>query len=155
MLSWSCEWLWAQCLAIAAGLLLISYMDLPPDPDGLETVNGVVQRVGSEYRKSRGTFYRLDLTTPAGQSQTVRVRRGVTTEPAMQDLVGRTITAEVDGQAQAHSLETGGRVVLSLQTTRAIALSESRLMGFAALVAALLGIVLAAPTRVWRRVFAE
>ena len=155
MFSWSCEWLWAQCLAIAAGLLLISYMDLPPDPDGLETVNGVVQRVGSEHRKSRGTFYRLDLATPVGKYETVRVRRGVTTEPAMQDLVGKTITAQVDGRAQAFSLETEGRVVLALQTTRAIALSESRLMGFAALVAVLLGIVLAAPTWVWRRVFAE
>lgn len=145
MFSFSFRWLWAQCLAIAVGLVLLGYLAAPGD-DALSTVSGRVESVGSVSRKGLGTYYRLAIVSADGRNDEVLVARGASTDGAMQGLIGAVIIARVDWSGSASQItRLDGSSVDSGKLRSTLNATRRTFFSFAAL-AALLGLALAAVT---------
>ncbi len=100
MFCFSWNWLWAQCLAIAAGLFLLSYMAVPGGAHRSQ-VAGTIAQIETTSRKGKGALFELTVREADGGTQAVLIADEVAPEPAVRALVGREIVAEVNWSGEA------------------------------------------------------
>ena len=107
MFSFSIKWIWAQCLAVGAGLLLLAHVAVP-NSENLTLVQGMVEGIGTISRKGLGSYYELRLRNERGNAERVLVGRRDVSEDTMHRLIGRTITARVNWSSEAVEFRARG-----------------------------------------------
>ena len=142
-------WLWAKCLAIAAGLAIIGILKAPPDAAALQEVSGKVERVTNESRKNVGAFHVLHLRLPAGGTAKVLVHTGMASEAELRDLIGSRVTTRVWCNDRVYEIRSNGEYVLPLAQAQEFANAEMNLMLMLAGILASIGMALGIFTSRW------
>lgn len=150
MFSWSIKWLWAQCLAISAGLFLLGHMVMP-GPAGLYAVSGIVTNVSTISRKGLGSFYDLGIDGADGTQHRILLDRSVATQSAVQSLVGASVSAKVNASAEAVELAVPADAGGMAGKVRAAAQARSGNFSLGGAIALAIGIFLGLATLILHR----
>lgn len=139
MFSFSIKWIWAQCLAVGAGLLLLAHVAVPGSGN-LTLVQGTVEGIGTISRKGLGSYYELRLRTEGGNAERVLIGRRDAPEDTMQRLIGRTITARVNWSSEAVEISARGlsEELSGIRSSASARSSGYRLAGWIAIIIGLL-----------------
>jgi hypothetical protein len=144
MFSFSIRWIWAQCLAIGAGLLLLAHVAVP-GPGNLTLVQGTVEAIGTISRKGLGSFYELRLRTESGNAERVLIGHRDVPQETVQRLIGRTITARVNWSSEAVEFSAAG-LSHELSGAHSSASARSSSYSFAGWIAIIIGVLAGAAT---------
>jgi hypothetical protein len=144
LFSFSIRWIWAQCLAVGAGLLLLAHVAVPGSGN-LALVQGTVEGIGTISRKGLGSYYELRLRTESGNAERVLIGRRDVPEDTMQRLIGRTITARVNWSSEAVEISARGLSV-ELSGVHSSASARSSSYSFAGWIAIIIGLLAGAAT---------